>query len=82
MRWLVNWWSEPGETILDPFMGSGTTILAANELGRNGIGIEINPDYYTIAERRIRDSRKQMILPLRTIRNVNPGRTLFEEREK
>lgn len=56
MRWLVNWWSEPGETVLDPFMGSGTTWLACYELGRNFIGIEIDPESYAIAERRIHEA--------------------------
>lgn len=45
--------SNENDTILDPFMGSGTTIEAANKLGRNGIGIDINPDAISIAEKRI-----------------------------
>lgn len=48
-RWLVNWWTEAGETVLDPFMGSGTTGKACVEMGRKFIGIEISPDYYQIA---------------------------------
>lgn len=46
-------WSNPGDLILDPFMGSGTTAKAAKALNRNFIGIEINPDYCAIAEQRI-----------------------------
>ncbi len=42
---LIRMFSFAGETILDPFLGSGTTLKAARELGRNGIGFEINPDY-------------------------------------
>jgi site-specific DNA-methyltransferase (adenine-specific) len=53
MEWLVNWWSEPGETVLDPFCGSGTIPLAAERMQRHGIGIEINPAYVEFAERRI-----------------------------
>jgi DNA modification methylase len=41
-----------GETILDPFCGSGTTMLAAKDLGRNGIGYEINPDFTNIIKDR------------------------------
>lgn len=53
MEWLVRWWSEPGETILDPFAGSGTVGLAADRLGRDAILIEIDPVYCEIARHRI-----------------------------
>ncbi|MCS7013825.1 MAG: DNA methyltransferase [Chloroherpetonaceae bacterium] len=43
-RRLIKAFSYVGETVLDPFLGSGTTCLAAAELGRNGIGYEINPE--------------------------------------
>ena len=46
-------WSNPGDLVLDPFTGSGTTCKAAKELGRNFLGFEINPEYSKIAERRI-----------------------------
>jgi site-specific DNA-methyltransferase (adenine-specific) len=53
MRWLVARGSLPGETVLDPFMGSGTTGVAAIRLGRKFIGIEIEPKYFDIACKRI-----------------------------
>ena len=53
MDWLVSWWSDPGETVVDPFCGSGTIPLAAHRQQRNGIGIEIEPAYVAIAEQRI-----------------------------
>jgi len=46
-------WSNPGDIVLDPFAGSGTTCKAAKELGRRFLGLEINPEYCAIAERRI-----------------------------
>jgi len=49
----------PGDTILDPFMGSGTTGVACVKTGRNFIGIEIDPDYYAIAEKRIAEAQMQ-----------------------
>jgi len=48
--------SKETDTILDPFLGSGTTAVAAKQLGRNFIGIEINPDYCKIAEDRLRQT--------------------------
>jgi site-specific DNA-methyltransferase (adenine-specific) len=54
---LVSDWirlfTNPGETIFDPFMGSGTTGVAAVKRGRKFIGIEINPDYFELACRRV-----------------------------
>ena len=48
-------------TILDPFMGSGTTGVAAKELGRNFIGIEIEEKYFKIAERRINQTMENLL---------------------
>ena len=53
-----------GDTILDPFMGSGTTGVACVQTGRNFIGIEIDPTYFAIAERRIKEAQLQPRLPL------------------
>jgi hypothetical protein len=58
-KWLVNWWSEPGETVLDPFMGSGTTGVACAQMGRKFIGVEIDRRYFDIACRRIEDAYRQ-----------------------
>jgi len=48
-----------GQTIFDPFMGSGTTGVAALQLDRNFIGCEISPEYYSIAEKRIQSAALQ-----------------------
>jgi len=46
-------WSNPGDLVLDPFSGSGTTCKAAKMLERQFLGLEVNPDYCAIAEQRI-----------------------------
>ena len=54
----------PAGTILDPFMGSGTTGVACVQTGRKFVGIEIDPGYFEIAKRRIEQAQMQMRLPL------------------
>ena len=51
---LVRMFSFVGDTVLDPFMGTGTTTVAAAKWGRNSIGVEIDPHYFEMAEKRIR----------------------------
>ncbi|MFH2031051.1 MAG: site-specific DNA-methyltransferase [Bacteroidota bacterium] len=45
-EWFIKLFTKEGDTILDPFMGSGTTNVVAKKMGRNSIGIEIMPEYY------------------------------------
>jgi site-specific DNA-methyltransferase (adenine-specific) len=59
MRELVGLFSNPGESILDPFMGSGTTGVAAIRLGRKFVGIEQEPRYFEVACRRLAEAEKQ-----------------------
>ena len=51
--------SNNGDTILDTFMGSGTTLVACAKLGRKGIGIEMDPDYFEIACKRVQAAYDQ-----------------------
>lgn len=52
-RRLIKMFSFKGDTVLDPFLGSGTTSLAARNLGRNSIGYEINPKFIDIAKQKL-----------------------------
>ena len=62
-RFLAEWWAaDEGETVLDPFMGSGTTGVACARLGRKFIGIEIHEPYFDIACRRVEEAQRQRIL--------------------
>lgn len=64
MAQLIRLLTAEGDTIFDPFMGSGTTGVAAVKLGRNFIGCEIEPKYFEIAQRRIADAQQQMVMDL------------------
>jgi DNA modification methylase len=57
---LVRLFSDPGELILDPFAGSGTTGVAALRLGRRFVGWEMNPEYAAITRKRLAGAREQL----------------------
>jgi site-specific DNA-methyltransferase (adenine-specific) len=44
-QWFIELFTDPGDVVLDPFVGSGTTLQAARALGRHGIGIDISPEF-------------------------------------
>ena len=60
--YFVKTYTNEDETVLDMTMGSGTTGVARVNTGRNFIGIERDPEYFKIAERRIAEAQKQMRL--------------------
>lgn len=57
--WFIRLFTKPGDTILDPFLGSGTTSVAAIKLDRNSIGIEIKEEYCRLAIQNINDQIKK-----------------------
>lgn len=58
---LVRMFSFVGDTVLDPFMGTGTSNVAASLWGRNSIGVELEPPYFAIARKRIEDARYRQL---------------------
>lgn len=58
MEWCLSFLPN-ATTILDPFMGSGTTLVACAKMGRAGIGIELDPEYFDIACKRVEDAYRQ-----------------------
>ena len=75
MRWCIDFIK--GETIIDPFTGSGTTGVACMKLGRKFIGIEIEEKYCAIAKRRIMEAEDQFALFEPPIKRQTPS--LFAE---
>ena len=56
MQAVVGW---TAGVVCDPFMGSGTTLVACAKMGRKGIGIELDPDYFDIACKRVEEAYRQ-----------------------
>ncbi len=59
---LIKLYSFWGDTVLDPFAGTGTTLLAAQELGRKSIGLELNPEYIKLIYRKLNGYTSQLCL--------------------
>jgi site-specific DNA-methyltransferase (adenine-specific) len=59
MEYLIKTYTNEGETVLDFTMGSGTTGVACKNLNRNFIGIELDPEYFAIAEKRIASAKPE-----------------------
>lgn len=62
MRQLVEATTKPGALVLDPFAGSGSTLAAAALTGRQYIGVEIDPEYCRIAQKKVQDALKTRLL--------------------
>lgn len=63
LRYLIRTYTNRGDTVLDFTMGSGTTGVACRMEGRNFIGVELDPHYFAIAQRRIANAQPPLLLP-------------------
>ena len=66
LEFLIREYTNPGDTVLDPFMGSGSTGVACVNTGRKFIGMELDPVYFEVAKRRIEEAQAQARLAWNT----------------
>lgn len=59
-KWFINWLTDEGDVVLDPFMGSGSTAVAALKLNRNYLGFEINDTYLDMINSRVKKVNKKL----------------------
>jgi site-specific DNA-methyltransferase (adenine-specific) len=79
---LIKMFSFPNETVLDPFMGSGTTALAARKLNRNSVGYEINPEFIPIKKEKIGGNDAFMQVETEIIKQSSEITINFDEKIK
>ena len=75
-RRLIKMFAFQGDTVLDPFMGSGTTNLAARNLGRHSVGYEINPEFIEIAKQKLGVNQPDLVGTEYEFQNDKPSRDL------
>ncbi len=73
-EWFIKLFTKENDIVLDPFMGSGTTLYVANRMRRNSIGIEIVPDYYNMVKEQLKPLKLYLIEPKEEYGNFKLGR--------
>lgn len=63
-EWFIKLFTKEGDIVLDPFMGSGTTLFVADRLQRNSVGIEIQKEYYDLVKSELTNKSHQLFKPL------------------
>jgi DNA modification methylase len=64
--WFIKLFTDSGDMVLDPFIGSGTTAVAAKQMGRKYVGIDIDEEYCHIARERLMRIQPQLLEPAAT----------------
>lgn len=75
-EWFIKLFSKEKDTVLDPFMGSGTTLSVANRMKRNSIGIEIVPEYYEMVRKELKPVELYLLEPKVKYEKTKPERRI------
>ncbi len=62
-EWFIKLFTKQHDTVLDPFMGSGTTLIVANRMKRNSVGIDIMPEYYDMVKQQLKPVELYLLEP-------------------
>jgi site-specific DNA-methyltransferase (adenine-specific) len=73
-EWFIKLFTKQHDTVLDPFMGSGTTILVANRMKRHSIGIEVVPEYFEMVKKQIKPVELILLEPIVKYETIKPSR--------
>jgi site-specific DNA-methyltransferase (adenine-specific)/site-specific DNA-methyltransferase (cytosine-N4-specific) len=73
-EWFMKLFTKENDTVLDPFMGSGTTILVANRMKRHSIGIDIVPEYYDMVKEQVKPVELYLLEPTVKYETTKPKR--------
>jgi site-specific DNA-methyltransferase (adenine-specific) len=73
-EWFIKLFTKENDVVMDPFMGSGTTLTVANRMKRNSIGIDILPEYYEIVKKRIQPVELFLLQPKIEYEKAKPNR--------
>jgi site-specific DNA-methyltransferase (adenine-specific) len=71
-EWFIRLFTKEQDTVLDPFMGSGTTLSVANRMRRHSIGIEIVPEYYNMVKAQLQPVALYLMEPTATYEKTEP----------
>jgi len=75
-EWFIKLFTKQNDTVLDPFMGSGTTLVVANRMRRNSIGIDIVPEYYEMVRKQLQPVELYLLEPKAKYENTKPERRI------
>jgi site-specific DNA-methyltransferase (adenine-specific) len=75
-EWFIKLFTKENDTVLDPFMGSGTTLIVANRMKRNSIGIDIVPEYYEMVKKQLKPVELYLLEPETNYEKAKPERRI------